>query len=370
MTRTEKLHRLSSKHRSQVRSGQSPRSSNCTPLPPKSFKDVFRLIEHQINTSGIHEWGFDVSCPLDVVFLTEDGRHHVSMNRHRYFEVVYVCSGPAECRIETRCLMARAGDLIVIGSDLRHSIIGPSSPMTLAAMFFEPELVCDGSCDGPEYLTPFLFQDSQFPHIVPANTGVPSQVLNIMLRIHSELPSSSLRSRLTVKTYLKMALILLVNHFASCGRTWEILKNQQRALERLQPVFYFLRDNCEKTILVGEAAHISGMSESHFMNFFKKATGLSFVKYLNHYRIERAQALLAISDEPLASICQKLGFCDQSYFSMVFRKLVGSTPAAYRRHCQKASDSVARYGSLDELESMRRWVQRIRSSFSPEQRDG
>jgi Bacterial regulatory helix-turn-helix proteins, AraC family len=33
----------------------------------------------------------------------------------------------------------------------------------------------------------------------------------------------------------------------------------------------------------------------------------------------------------MASISQQIGFCDQSYFGMVFRRTVGMTPAAYRR---------------------------------------
>ena len=74
------------------------------------------------------------------------------------------------------------------------------------------------------------------------------------------------------------------------------------------------------------------MSESYFMSFFKRVTGLSFVKYLNHYRIERAQVLLASTDESMAAISQELGFCDQSYFGMVFRRFVGMTPAEYRRY--------------------------------------
>jgi len=82
---------------------------------------------------------------------------------------------------------------------------------------------------------------------------------------------------------------------------------------------------------VREAARICGMSDSHFMSFFKKVTGMSFMNYFTHYRVERAQTLLTSTDDSLASISQELGFCDQSYFGTVFRKVVGMTPATYRR---------------------------------------
>jgi AraC-like DNA-binding protein len=296
-------------------------------------KDHFSLVEPQINAEGIHRYSFDDSCPLDVLFLTGYGGQTVRMNRHGYFEILYLCSGSAECRIQDRLLPINEGDLVVIGSTLYHRIEShSSSPTTIAALFFEPDLIrCDGGSDSAEYLTPFLLQDSDFPHIVPGETGVPRQVLDLMLRIRSELPASSTRARLAIRTYLKMILILLVNQYAPYAGTVQIYQRQQRALDRLRPLFQYLGENCEDMIQVGKAARICAMSESHFMSFFKQVTGLSFMKYLNHYRVARAQSLLTGTDESLASIGQKVGFCDQSYFGIVFRKIVGTTPTNYRR---------------------------------------
>src|SRR5665213_3464562 len=206
------------------RSSRRPLATPCHfHLPKKSCKDQFSLVEPQINAEGVHVWPFDVSCPVDVLFLTEDGRHHVRMNRHGYFEVLYLCSGSANCYIQDRVLPFGEGDLAIVGSTLYHRIESQSSsPVTIAALFFEPDLIrCDGGSDSAEYMTPFFLQDSEFPHIVSANTGVPRQVLEMMLHIRSELPASSPRARLAVKTYLKMLLFLLVNQYASYAGTVE-----------------------------------------------------------------------------------------------------------------------------------------------------
>lgn len=314
-------------------SSQALEKSGRLYVPRKSCKNHFSLVEPQISAEGIHKWPFDDACPVDVQFMIEDGRQNVRMNRHGYFEVLYLCSGSAYCHIQDRLLTFNEGDLAVIGSTLYHRIeCRASFPVTIAALFFEPDLIrCDGSSDSADYLTPFLLQNSEFPHVVPADTGVPRQVLDMMLRIHSELPASSARARLALRTYLKMILILLVKHYAPYTGTVEIFQRQQRDLDRLRPLFRYLGENCGNPIQVREAARICGMSESHFMSFFKHVTGSSFMKYLNHYRVERAQALLTNTDESMANISQEVGFCDQSYFGTVFRKIVGTTPAAYRR---------------------------------------
>ena len=178
---------------------------------------------------------------------------------------------------------------------------------------------------------------------MPANSDVPGQVFELMQRIRGELPGKSAVARLSVKTCLKMILVLLVRHYSSYAGTVETFQRQQRALERLQPLFAYVEQHYGELIRVVKAARICGMSESHFISFFKDATGQSFLAYLNHCRIERAQLLLITTDRSMSDIGQETGFCDQSYFGTVFRRLVSMTPAEYRRKFR--AEAVSRAAS-------------------------
>jgi AraC-like DNA-binding protein/mannose-6-phosphate isomerase-like protein (cupin superfamily) len=334
-------------------------------LAKGSTRNQFDLVEPQIDAEGVHVWPFDALCPVNILFITVDDRRKVRMNRHRYFEVLYLCSGSASCHIQDRLLPFNVGDLAIIGSTLYHRIECKSSkPVTLAALYFDPDLIrCDGASDSAEYLVPFLLQDRNFPHIVQAETGVPRQVLDLMLRIGAELPVSSARTKLVVKTYMKMLLILLVNQYAPYAGTAETYQRQQQNLERLRPLFRYLGENFGNPVQVHGASRICGMSESHFMSLFKRVTGLSFVSYLNHFRIERAQALLARTEVSMADISQQVGFCDQSYFGSVFRRIVGMTPATYRRWIQSNTQ-------VDQLQSYHMPTWNLIGTSAPEQQSG
>jgi len=48
-------------------------------------------------------------------------------------------------------------------------------------------------------------------------------------------------------------------------------------------------------------------------------------------RVERAKNLLKKGDTPLASVAVGLGFADQAHLTRVFRKIVGTTPGAWRK---------------------------------------
>lgn len=73
-----------------------------------------------------------------------------------------------------------------------------------------------------------------------------------------------------------------------------------------------------------------GISPSRFSRLVHEKKGRTFTDLLNQYRIERAAMLLVRSSDSLAEIAGETGFCDQSYFSKVFRKYKGLSPSAYR----------------------------------------
>ncbi len=299
-----------------------------------TWEKGFRVVEPQINAEGTHLYPFDPSFPIDVRFFSFTGRNSIRMNRHHYCEIYFVASGKTTLQVQDRFFAVKENDMVVIGGDFYHRTIDPPNcQLRLIVLFFEPELIratCATS-EEMEYLMPFLAQKADFPHIIRESTGLPDETLRLILRIHAELPATTVHARLAVKTYLKMILMLLVKHYSAYLGTQEDINRKQTDLERLQPLFDHLEKSVDSPISVNQAARLCAMSKSHFMFFFRRATGQSFRSYVNHFRIAKAQDLLASTDEPISSISQSVAFCNQSYFGMMFRKLVGSTPLAYRR---------------------------------------
>lgn len=294
--------------------------------------DQFHLLEPQINAQKVHKWPFDSTVPIELRLLDSDGGRTVSKNRHDYFEIFVVCSGATSFVVEDRCLPMRPGDMAIIGSTLHHSTqCPPHARARIGALYFDPNYISgDGMAYSGEYLMPFLEQDPGFPHVVPASSGLPHQILDLMELIQEEIPGSSTRARLAIKTYLKMILILLVNQYTTYTSGVDSFRHQQRALESLQRFFEFLPRHVGDLIHAPDAARICHLSEADFAAYLRQLTGRSFRSYLNQYRVERAKAALAETNHPISDIAQEMGFCDQSYFGAVFREFTGMTPLAYR----------------------------------------
>jgi AraC-like DNA-binding protein len=65
---------------------------------------------------------------------------------------------------------------------------------------------------------------------------------------------------------------------------------------------------------------------------FSEYVGVSPKWVIRRFRLHEAADSLAGGDEPdLAALAQRLGYFDQAHFTSDFRKLVGQTPADYRR---------------------------------------
>lgn len=103
------------------------------------------------------------------------------------------------------------------------------------------------------------------------------------------------------------------------------------APDMLSRALHFMAEHCCEDISRNEAAEAAFMSPSHFSRYFKKHLGQSFTDVLNQMRIDRAADMLANTQKDLKIISLETGFPDQSYFTKVFRRYRGMTPADFRR---------------------------------------
>lgn len=92
-----------------------------------------------------------------------------------------------------------------------------------------------------------------------------------------------------------------------------------------------------------QAATSVGRSKSYFSTQFKKEMGVSFVDYLNQVRIAEACRQLERTGDLTYEVAERVGFGDYKYFSRLFKKQVGCSPAHYRR---RLAAGLVRQGGL------------------------
>jgi AraC family transcriptional regulator len=99
---------------------------------------------------------------------------------------------------------------------------------------------------------------------------------------------------------------------------------------QLRHIVDYIQANLAEDNSLQALADLAQVSPFHFCRSFKQSTGLSPHRYILQLRIEEAQRLLKKTTLAISDVANRLGFSDQSHFTMVFRKLVGTTPARWR----------------------------------------
>ena len=75
------------------------------PIRKAVWQDAYAVIEPQINASGVHEWNFDPSFPIDLRFFVMRRESDIRLNHHSYFELLYVHSGEVEYQVRSALIV-------------------------------------------------------------------------------------------------------------------------------------------------------------------------------------------------------------------------------------------------------------------------
>jgi AraC family transcriptional regulator of arabinose operon len=102
-------------------------------------------------------------------------------------------------------------------------------------------------------------------------------------------------------------------------------------LVRFRPAFRLVEARYAEHLTLGQLADAVHLHPAYFSTLFKRVTGVSPLRFLVRYRVERARDLLLASDEPLGEIARRTGFYDAAHLIRVFRRVEGVAPGAYRR---------------------------------------
>lgn len=93
----------------------------------------------------------------------------------------------------------------------------------------------------------------------------------------------------------------------------------------------YFRDHYNEEISIEQYAASRNMSTSWFGKSFVECVGKSPKQYILEQRIRNAQVLLETTDGTVSEISQIVGYENPMYFSRIFKKAKGMSPVKYRK---------------------------------------
>ncbi|KUN32827.1 AraC family transcriptional regulator [Streptomyces corchorusii] len=99
----------------------------------------------------------------------------------------------------------------------------------------------------------------------------------------------------------------------------------------LEPLLAWLEDHCDRDLTLAGIAAEAGMSARTLNRRFREQTGTTPLQWLHRARVRRAQYLLETTAYPVERIAVQTGFGSPTAFRERFRRVVGTSPQAYRR---------------------------------------
>jgi AraC family transcriptional regulator len=110
-----------------------------------------------------------------------------------------------------------------------------------------------------------------------------------------------------------------------------VFREPRLAPARLKRVIDYIDTNLDGALGLTGISAIAGLNAHHFAHAFKASMGMPPHRFIIERRVDKARRLLDNRQQSIAEIAIACGFANQSHFTEHFRRVVGTTPAKYRR---------------------------------------
>jgi transcriptional regulator GlxA family with amidase domain len=135
-----------------------------------------------------------------------------------------------------------------------------------------------------------------------------------------------------VPAAMQVARVHLINwHDIGTQPYARLARSRQAADSTIGRCQEWIATNYRERAPVNQMILIAGLPERSFKRRFQQATGLSPLQYVHTLRIEEAKQMLESGDAPVEQIAEEVGYEDAGFFTRLFLRNVGLTPAQYRR---------------------------------------
>ena len=169
------------------------------------------------------------------------------------------------------------------------------------------------------------------PLELPDDAGIAHSVRGLMQdrQRHAESFGEDFAALCRMKALLFAGLALHLGSLSTerlekCGRL-------NAALRPVLPAAQRIEEDPARPHPIRELANACCMSETHFIRRFRELIGQTPTRYVQERRVTLAAQRLLFTQDSIERIAEETGFGNRFYFTRLFTRQTGVSPAAYRR---------------------------------------
>lgn len=256
------------------------------------------------------------------------------------YELLYIMDGELLIIIEGVPYEGKPGDLFLLKPRQKHTMrsIG-SKPVRQPHIHFDPyyrpdspaltvsfKLIEEMSEPELQWIREDAAHDPLFalPNYLPLSNPLPFETM--LLRIVQEVQEGTPYAEMKAKGLFIQLWSDLLREYRAGLHSSEVASRQQE----LETVKSYLESHYGEEVSLETLARLASLSKYYLISLFKKAFGMTPMKYQQLYRIQRAKDMIRFSSDPLKQIAARCGYRDIHSFSRTFRKVEGVPPSYYR----------------------------------------
>ncbi|HIR13814.1 MAG TPA: helix-turn-helix transcriptional regulator [Candidatus Choladousia intestinavium] len=278
----------------------------------------------------------DLPFVIGYDVISQIAGHEILAHWHTVLEFFYIEEGEILFSCEGGSRLMQRGQGIIINSNVLHAYHKTEGQdCRYLVLNFHPSLLGEKENNVIEkrYIHPFIHGEKEF-HELYLSAEHPSQksMIQKMYEILEVWEKKEEGYELMIQSQLLQMWHLL---YMTELRFLPDARQENIKMQCIQKAVRFIRENYTEKITLKEIAGHCNISETVCWRLFRSQLDQSPIEYVIKYRIQMSLELLGDPCLPITQVASRSGFDSHSYYSKVFKKVMGCTPQAYRKIIDK-----------------------------------
>lgn len=243
---------------------------------------------------------------------------------HNEIEILYVREGCCDVVVDNKTYSLGTGDLILYGSRSPHySHYAQKNPNQLEFVLIDPQLLAHTHIA--------VFETMHIPAKMLQDNGLQTMVEDWLDTVRTELSERR-------PYYQELVQIAFSKFWYTLQRKLpqkEENPSRQTTSKKLEKALQYIHKHySEELPLETVASHIE-ISPTYFSGLFRKQVGVTYIQYLQTFRINKAMRELAKGEKRILDVAFDAGFSNIRSFNRVFQQHTGMTPSQFLKQPDK-----------------------------------